>query len=61
MSFLPTDQIFYCEDVFLEKINKEENMNLNVRMHIDDEAEKATENIEKLSNFLDKLSNYKLK
>jgi hypothetical protein len=30
ISFFPTDQIFYCEDVFLEKIIKEENLCIDI-------------------------------
>jgi hypothetical protein len=30
ISFFPTDQIFYFEDIFIEKIKKEENLNFNV-------------------------------
>jgi len=36
ISFLPTDQIFYCEDIFLEKIKKEENIDINIDKILDD-------------------------
>ena len=36
ISFLPTDQIFYSEDLFLEKIKKEENLEINIEKILDD-------------------------
>ncbi len=32
---MPTDKIFYCEELFLEKIRKEENLNIQVDKILD--------------------------
>jgi len=36
ISYMPTDQIFYCEELFLEKIKKEENLEINIDKILDD-------------------------
>jgi len=35
ISFLPTDQIFYTEEIFLEKIKTEENIDIDINRILD--------------------------
>lgn len=57
ISFLSNDQIFYCEDLFLEKIEKEENLDINIDKILDSFKQTfdlsfniKEENLQKLTN-----------
>lgn len=57
ISFLPTDQIFFCEDLFLQKIKKEENLHINIDKILEDFKKNfdlnfniQEENLQKLTN-----------
>ena len=53
---------FYLASYFYHQERKSlwtDNINLNVRLYIDDEAIKCRENLEKISNFLTILTDYR--